>query len=335
MNILIRPAMSKLLHGNRHRLAFLLMTLVLLAGCQAQTEPGFQGYTEGDFVLLASPLGGRLTSLAVTRGARVKAGERLFSLDPQPEQSLVEAASQELRRAESRLQDMLKGLRPSELAAIRFRLTQARTALALSQREFERRTKLVAQQAMAAEELDRARADLQHDQAAVAEVKAQLETAQLGSRADSISAARAEIEAARAQLTRAQWAASQKSVTAPQDALVFDTLFKAGEFVAAGAPVVSLLSPANIKIRFFIPEPLVGGLQIGQTIAVHYDGEAENFSAKIVFISPQAEYTPPIIYSRETRAKLVFMVEARPESAVAARLHPGQPVDVQLVVPDE
>jgi len=88
-------------------------------------------------------------------------------------------------------------------------------------------------------------------------------------------------------------------------------------------------------LRFFVPEPLIGSLRTGQELAVTIDGTSGPLSAAISYISPQAEYTPPVIFSRETRAKLVFLVEARPDPGVAARLHPGQPVDVRLEPGDE
>ena len=95
---------------------------------------------------------------------------------------------------------------------------------------------------------------------------------------------------------------------------------------------VVLLPPANIKVRAFVPEPQIGAVQVGDRAAVHVDGVAETFSGRITFVSPQAEYTPPVIYSRENRSKLVFLVEARPDQPNPA-LHPGLPVEVTLATP--
>lgn len=307
-----------------------LLGILPLWGCQQQADPYYQGYAEGEFVLLAAPLAGRLEQLAVARGSKVQAGAPLFSLDRDAEQAAVTAAEQEARGAESQLQDLRKGERPSELAALRSRQDQARAALELSRKEFDRRQELFAQKVISGEELDRARSTLHRDQAALAEVQAQLTTATLGSRSDAVAAAEARLEAARARLDQARWAFEQKSQSAPQSALVFDTLFQVGELVPAGTPVVSLLPPGNIKLRFFVPESLVGALHLGQKLGVSFDGSGGPLSAAISFISPQAEYTPPVIYSRETRAKLVFLVEARPDPNLAERFHPGQPVEVRL-----
>jgi len=112
--------------------------------------------------------------------------------------------------------------------------------------------------------------------------------------------------------------------------MVVDTLYNRGEWVQAGAPVISLLPPENIKLRFFIPQQQLGQVKVGQPVQVSCDGCAAPIAANISFISPQAEYTAPLIYSKENRATLVFLVEARPAPADAVKLHPGQPVEVKL-----
>jgi HlyD family secretion protein len=100
--------------------------------------------------------------------------------------------------------------------------------------------------------------------------------------------------------------------------------------VPAGSPVVRLLPPANVKIRFFVPEPVVGSLRSGQKVALRCDGCEAAVTAAVTYVASEAEYTPPVIYSNETRAKLVFMIEARPAPGQAQSLHPGQPVTVTL-----
>jgi HlyD family secretion protein len=113
--------------------------------------------------------------------------------------------------------------------------------------------------------------------------------------------------------------------------LVYDTLYREGEFVAAGQPVVSLLPPANLKVRFFVPEAAFAALKAGDSIKVALSGRSAPLDARIRYLSPKPEYTPPVLYNRENRSKLVFMVEAAFDPAAAVDLHPGQPVDVTLV----
>ena len=143
------------------------------------------------------------------------------------------------------------------------------------------------------------------------------------------SCAISRVSAARAALDQADWRLKQKEVAAPAAGLIFDTLYRAGEWVPAGRPVVRLLPPENVKVRFFVPETEIGRLALGQEVVLHCDGCAADVPAKVIYVSTEAEYTPPVIYSNENRSKLVFMVEARPDAADAPRLKPGLPLDVR------
>jgi HlyD family secretion protein len=155
-----------------------------------------------------------------------------------------------------------------------------------------------------------------------------LDTALLGSRTDQVIAAEAEVRAREAALARAEWELGQKRQQAPKSGLVFDTLYREGEWVPAGRPVVVLLPPENIKVRAFVQEKRLGTIHPGDDAQVAVDGVARPFSGKVSYISPRAEYTPPVIYSQESREKLVFMVELVFDPSAAAELNPGQPVDV-------
>ena len=287
-----------------------------------------QGYVEGEYVYVAAPVAGRLEALHVARGARVQAGDPLFRLDRSGEQPARDDAAARLARAEAHLADLRKGKRPSEIESIEAQLAQAQAMLELAETELKRRERLVATNVASREAVDQARAAYQREKARVAELQAELKTAQLGARADEIQAAEAEVRAARAQLAEAEWRLDQMSQAAPQAGVVIDTLYRPGEWVAAGNPVVSLLPPENVKVRLFVPEPRLGTIELGDEVRVSCDACPPDLTAVISFISPEAEYTPPVIYSREMRAKLVYMVEAEPGQPTA--LHPGQPVDVTL-----
>ena len=149
-------------------------------------------------------------------------------------------------------------------------------------------------------------------------------------RTDEIRAAEADARAAREVLAQSEWRLAQRAVAAPAAGLVHDTYFVVGDWVPAGSPVASLLPPANVKVRFYVAETTLGRLKLGQAVNVACDGCAAMQPAAIAFISDRAEYTPPVLYSKENRAKLVYLVEAKPAPADAAKLHPGQPVDVTL-----
>ena len=304
--------------------------LCLLAGCDRPQRDVVQGYVEGEFVYVASPLAGALESLFVQRGSQINAGDSLFALECGAETAAQAQAAKRLEEGRARLDDAKKGKRPPEIEAIEAQLKQSRAALELSEKEIVRQSNLFRSGTTSTQELDRARSARDQDRQRASQLEADLETAQLGSRSDQIAAAEANVRALEAALAKAEWDLSQKRQDAPQSGLIFDTLYRTGEWVAAGKPVVVLLPPANIKVRAFVPEARVGTIHVGDSVRVVVDGVSEPFSGKVSFISPQAEYTPPVIYSQESRGKLVFMIEAVFDPATAARLHPGQPVDVQF-----
>ena len=312
---------------------FLLLCLcVLLTGvseCRRDAPKPWQGYVEGELVYLAAPRGGHLTSRPVFRGQEIQARFQVFTLDSDFEQAAVDAAREELGRAESSLADMRKGVRPSERETILAQLDRARTEARLVRLEYDRRVRLLQEGTIAQEELDRTEINLETATQDIRQLEAELRTSSLGARDDAVLAAEAEVRSAKARLDQALWDLGQRSQDAPVSGLVFDTFFNPGDWVPAGRPVLSILPPHLRKVRFFVPEPLLGSIRVGQTVHVSWDGLAEPVACTVSHVSSQAEYTPPVIYSSQSRTKLVFMAEAVPVIPENARLlHPGQPVDV-------
>lgn len=307
-----------------------ILSVVLLPGCSDAPANLFQGYVEGEYVHVASPLGGTLETLSVTRGQQVSPNSPLFSLENHFEQAAVNAARHGLQQAQDNLANLEKGRRPSEIASIQARLKQAKASAALAKIEYKRRVRLIEEETISQEELDRTQSDYDQKRQFVSEISAELTTAGLGARNDEIRAAAAKVLQAEALLDQALWNLNQKAQTASAQSLVFDTLYRIGEWVKPGQPIVSLLPPENIEIRFFVPQSVVGTLKQGQKAIVTFDGSEAPFTTRIYYISASAEYTPPVIYSSQSRAKLVFMVKAKPALSDAHSLHPGQPVDVTL-----
>jgi HlyD family secretion protein len=303
--------------------------VLTLSGCHRGQDPYWQGYIEGEFVRVASPLSGALESLAVQRGEQVTSNQALFSLECSAEEASLRETTERLRQNRSRLDDLAKGSRPTELAAIDARLAQAKADAELAGKELERATRLLLEGAVAQSEQDAARTWRESALERVAEIESELKTARLGGREDALRAAQAEVDAAEAAVSRAAWSVEQKRQVAPAAALVHDTLYRPGEWVAAGNPVVSLLPPTNLKVRFFVPEPELGGLRVGETLEATIDGLSAPQLVRISYVAPQVEFTPPVIYSQENQAKLVTMVEAIFEQPDPAQLHPGQPVAVR------
>lgn len=306
----------------------LLLAPWLLAACQPKPAPGWSGYVEGDYVYVSSALGGTLSLLNVRSGDQVNKDAPLFALESESEQAARLEADARLARATAQLANAGKGKRGDEIAVIQAQMRQASEQAKLTAAELAREQQLIKQGFVSAAHSDELRAAQAQSQARLQELAAQLRVAQLPARVDERAAAAADVDAARQSLQQSAWREAQKSRTAPIGALVTDTFFRVGEWVPPGQPVLALLPSGNVKARFFVPEAVVGQLQIGAAVTLHCDGCAAPVAAKISFISNRAEYTPPVIYSNAQRAKLVFMVEARPSAGDGARLKPGQPLDV-------
>jgi HlyD family secretion protein len=303
---------------------------LLFAACSKQEPARWQGYAEGEYVYLSSSQSGTLTHLEVTRGQTVATNTPAFALDSVEETAARDEAEHRLTAAQKQLADLQTGKRPPEVRVTEAQLAQAeanahKAALQLTRDEAQLRAGGIAQA-----QLDDSRAQAASTAAQVRELQNQVRVANLPGRVAQISAQAAEVEASRASLAQAQWRLDQKRVNVPSGGLVYDTLFRVGEWVQAGNPVVQMLPPQNVKVRFFVPETVVGSLAPGRKVNVRCDGCAASVPATITWISNAAEYTPPVIYSNENRAKLVFMIEAHPSAQDAVKLHPGQPVEVTL-----
>jgi len=311
-------------------LALSLVLTALLTACSRPANKGFQGYVEGKYVFVASPQGGRLETLSVGRGEVISVSHPLFALDHEPEAAAVEQAERAMHADVARLADLQTGKRPPEIDAIRAQLAQAQSEMQKSVALLKSYEKQYAAGGISETDLITARAAVESNSAVVRQYQRNIAVAELPGREQQVNAQIQVVAADRASIAQARWKLQQKQITSPRDGLVFDTLYRPGEWVSAGSPIVQMLPPENIEIRFFVPEATVGSLKVGQTISVHCDGCKSDVPASITFISNQVEYTPPVIYSNENRARLVFMVIAKPTPDNAPLLHPGQPLEVTL-----
>lgn len=302
--------------------------LLCLAGCSQKPVTTFQGYIEGKFVYVASPESGRLDHLAVRRGEIVGTNHPLFTLDHEPESSAERQARELLRTDEARLADLQTGKRPPEKDVITAQLAQAEVEHQKSADLLKSYELQYAAGGVPLTDVINARAAVASNAAVMRQYESDLAVANLPGRSEQIKAQANQIAADRAALAQAIWRLGQKQIASPRNGLIFDTLYREGEWVSGGSPIVQMLPPENIEVRFFVPEYIAGKLRLGQQITVRCDGCDANTLATITFISNQVEYTPPVIYSNESRAKLAFMVIAKPPIEQAARLHPGQPVEV-------
>ena len=284
------------------------------------------GYVEGESLYLSSSTAGAVSRVEVKRGQRVAAGQLLFALDAAPLAAQRDRAAAALAEAEARLEDARKGQRPQELAVLDAQRAAAQAAYDQAAAEFDRIAPLVRKGIYAPARLDSARAARDAAAANVRAIARQREAGTLGARPDAARAAEAQVQQARDALAEAQSLLDRTGPVAPSPARVEDVYFQPGEWAAANQPVVSLIPDDRVRLRVFVPQTQLSSYRIGQTLTFTCDGCAKGLKATIDYISPRPEFTPPVIYSRESRDRMVFLIEARP--ANPRGLNPGQPVDV-------
>jgi HlyD family secretion protein len=294
----------------------------------AKTE--WQGYAEADYVKVGPTQPGMLTGVHVHRGDRIAAGAPLFDQDDAADRAAVDQARRQLDQAGRQVANLQAPGRQTEIVQSEANLADATANRDRLQADLKRYETLASVGAVTTQSRDQTRADLASAVAKVHAMQAALDQMRAATgRPEEIAAQMAGAEGARAALAAAQWRLSQRHFTAPAGGVVDDVMARPGETLQAGAPVVSLLPPGNIFIRFFVNETMLGRLHPGDRVTFACDGCAANLAGTIEFVSPSAEYTPPLIYSDQNRAKLTYMVQARPRSDQALLFNPGQPVTVQ------
>jgi len=228
------------------------------------------------------------------------------------------------------LADLQKGKRPTELAAIEDQQKQVIAQIDYAEKTVHRYQQLVKTRYLQQDKLDEAISNYNNLNAQLAEFTENLKTAKLPARIDQVNAAKDQVAAAQAALQEAQWQLKQKQLDSPIDGRVFDTFYRIGETVPADSPILSALDPKNVYVIFFIPEPQLSTIKVGRKISFICDSCKHYTPATIYFISNKAEYTPPVIYSENTRQKLSYRVEAKLSINDAKRFNPGQPITVSL-----
>ena len=289
----------------------IFMSLVLLALAACGDKPAtnaLQGYAEADYLYLSPRAPGYIEALNVKEGDDVNAGEPVFSLDADRAQAALNKAKASAAASGGDTGASAQAIAAAKANAELARVTLARTRVLYSH---DYASKSMLDQSQSA--YDAANAGVKQAQA------------QRGASGDLTLAASQDVKIARAD-------ANDRVVTAPASGRIEIVFRRPGEFAPAGEPVVALLPPGNIKLRFFAPEPMLAKLKLGQSVRVKCDGCAAPIEAKISFIASEPQFTPPVIYSLDERAKLVYLIEARPVNpAQGVPLRPGQPVDVGLV----
>ncbi|MFG1417880.1 HlyD family efflux transporter periplasmic adaptor subunit [Xanthobacter sp. V0B-10] len=309
-------------------LPLVLAAALALAGCDGGAQQSFSGYIEGDLVFIGPNEPGRVTALSVREGDTVAKGEAVARVEDDLQLAALDSARAQLKEAEAQLANAEAPLqRPEEIAVLEAAERRASAALDLSRIELSRQKDLVPKGASSQANLDSAQHTFDQNQAAYDEARRRTAAARIASRTQQIQAAQEAAAAARAAVAAAEVRLARRTLVAPEAGAIQTVYYRVGELVPEGRPVVSLLPPGLVKIRFFVPEAVLPKVALGESVRVECDG-CPPLTGKVSFISASAEYTPPVIYSREERAKLVYLIEARPDAPGSTR--PGQPVSVTL-----
>jgi len=300
----------------------------LFAGC-LPPEPVAVGYVEGEYVLLAPLENAQVRSVSVRRGDAVTGGQELATVEGADAEIAVAQSEAALAQAKAQLADLKQGKRPEEIAVLEAALRSAEAQAAEARRVMTRTEELKQKGIATQADLDKAATSLEIAEAAVGKARADLEVAKLPARPEAIEAAQHQVDQAEANLEQAKWRLSQRRIIAPSTGRISDVIRHAGDLAGPAAPILSMLPDGAVKIKFYVREGEFSSIAVGDRLAVRCDGCPDGLTARVSYVAPDPEFTPPVIYSLESRQKLSHLVEAKPEGNAAA-LQPGQIVDVAL-----
>jgi HlyD family secretion protein len=321
-----------------NRTLFWLIAVIGVAGLagaawwlqRPDQPPGWQGYVDADYVTIGPTQSGLLTALHVRRGDTVAKGAKLFDQDDVDDKAARDQAAASMAQAKATLVNLQTASRETEIAQAAANLADLRAARDRIAQDLARNTRLMHAGATPKQTVEQGEQDLASATAKVRGAEAKLdEDRSPTGRANEIAAQQAAVLEQQAALTAAEWRLDQRHVVSPAGGRIADTMAQPGEMLNAGTPVVSLLPPENIFVRFFVPETDLARIRVGQRVIIGCDTCATDLTAHVSFIAPQPEYTPPVIFSEDTRSKLVWLIEARPAASEAPILSPGQPVTVR------
>lgn len=274
-------------------LILLCISQLMLISCSSkEDEITVMGYIEGKYTYISANAAGNLNSLYVEKGQTIQTGQKLFDLDQQPE-------AYDLIIAENRVQQAIENKNILERDNSQ------------DKRLFEQKRTLFRKKVTSKDELISSQTDYDRSLAGIKSEKENIEALQAG-------------------VDKLKWVISQKSVSSPVKGIVVDIYYSVGELVTAGIPVISLINSKEQKIIFYVPETVLSKIKINQNIEVLCDSCTNAIKGKIVYISPAAEYTPPVIYSESQRGKLVYRIEGQNLEDAPLYINPGQPVTVKI-----
>jgi HlyD family secretion protein len=307
--------------------ALLTASAMILAACSDSKPPEITlGYVEAEWAYVAAPSSGWIVNGPPSEGSRITAGDLLFTLDSDSAMHSADEFRARLSQAQAQYRNLLSGAREPELKRLQARQAEAEARLSFSKLEYARIVPLVEKGLEQQAKADQAETNLDIARAAASAAREDIEVAQLAGRPDERAAAEAAVNVAQASLDNALYELEERSIEARLEGRIAEVFYRTGEFVKQGDNVVALMRNDGLKVRFNVPQSDLPTLQIGSPVSVRADGAAQPIQGKVSYIADDAEFVPPVLYTRQTRQKLVFLVEAR--IPVGDGLHPGLPVEV-------
>lgn len=301
------------------------LVALIVPGFGADQAPSYNGYVEARYVYAAASTSGPIETISVKEGDQVLVGDLLFRLRQEQQIALLQAAEARVVAAKANLQNLTTGGREDEIDVARASLQKAEADHSLARQTAERSGQLFEQGLIPKSRHDQDEAALASAEAAVKQLAAQLKVAELPARDAQQQQAEANLTAAQADAEKASSELADRTITAPVAGRIERVFFDPGEMVSAGTPVLSILPEGALKVKFYLPEAARTGFTLGEQVGVSCDGCPDGLTARLTYFASEPQFTPPVIYSRDERQRLTFLVEATLD---AASLHPGQPVTV-------
>lgn len=273
------------------RLIILCCLIAMLCSCEDDSNR-YNGYIDADLVYISSSFPGRLNDLLVSRGDNVEKNQLLFKVEQVNDDFAISMSELTQNNIKEQREELINQFKYDEI-------------------NYQRIIKMHREDAASQNDLELARRDIAILKNKLAAIDAQFKSSEINTR-------------------NKMWERSRKEGFAKQRGIIFDTYFTKEEYVQTGQPVLSLLTPENIKLIFFIPEPKLKTILLNNKIRF-YSGEQVLGEGVINYISKIAQYTPPVIYSREDSYNLVFRVEARLDNPNLSQIHLGQPINLEVI----
>jgi HlyD family secretion protein len=306
----------------------IIAATALLSGCSdaPETKPNL-GYVEAEWTYVSAPDAGWIVSRPVEQGARIEKGDVLFQLDEENQRANVTEARGRIEQSAAQARNIATGARLAEVQVLKARLAESQAQFRQARRERNRLAPLVGQGVESQSRGDKATADYEVAAAAIVVARANLAIASQAARPEERNAAAANTSIAQAAKASADYRLKQRTVNSVMSGRVQEIFHRVGEFVMPGTPILAIEEDNALKVRFFVPQARLPHIAIGKRVRIKADGLAQSVLGTISFIATDAEFAPPVIYSKDEREKFVFLVEAR--VPFGKGLHPGLPVEVR------